>query len=96
MPFKAGRDGGSGRCSTTEKRKASGQLVKEVIFEGERVLGSSSSVATGVIKARLREGWVKSSDHRLGHHLDLLEGPEVPEPGQYLEAAVYEAVHQEF
>ena len=40
VPFKAAGDGGSGRCSTTENRNASGQFVKAVIFEGDRVLGS--------------------------------------------------------
>ena len=72
----------------TENRNVSGQFVKAVIFEGESVLGRSSSVATGAIEARLRRGWVKSPDHRLGDDAGLLERPEMAEPGEHLELPV--------
>jgi hypothetical protein len=93
VPFKAGSDGGSGRCSTTENRNASGQFVKAVIFEGDRVLGRGRSVTGEAIDARLRRGWVKSPDHRVGDNGRLLERSEMPESQENLEVALREALH---
>ena len=77
MPRTAGRDGGSGSRSNTEKRNASGQLVNALIFEGVSVLGSGSGVrggdetsggeaATEAIGSRVRPGCVNTPDHRGG------------------------------
>ena len=44
VPLTAWGDGGSGRCSICEKRKASGQLVKATTFDGLRVRGRSSAI----------------------------------------------------
>ena len=95
MPLRAAGDWGSGRWSMTENRNASGQLVKEVIFEGDSVLGSSSSVRTRAIEPRLRRGWVKGPDDRIGHNAWMLEGPEMSKPGENLHPRGSETVRQQ-
>src|SRR3984957_18957055 len=47
VPLTAWGDGGSGRCSICEKRKASGQLVKATTFDGLNVRGRSSAMPSG-------------------------------------------------
>ena len=44
MPFTAGAEGGSGRRSMAENRKASAQSLKVDTFDGEREEGSSSAM----------------------------------------------------
>jgi hypothetical protein len=70
-------------------------LVKEVIFEGESVLGNSSSVATGAIDARLRRGWVKSPDHRPRDDSWKLERAEMAEARDHVQTPFGQSVHQE-
>ena len=47
VPLTACGDGGSGRRSICEKRKASGQLVKAATFDGLNVRGRSSAMLSG-------------------------------------------------
>jgi len=79
---------------TNEKRNASGQLVKAVIFEGDRVLGTARSVTGEVIEARLRRGWLKGPDHRVGDDSRLLERPKMPSSGRTSRLAFARFPHQ--
>ena len=51
VPLTAWGEGGSGRRSICENRKASGQLVKATTFDGLSVRGRSSAIT-----ARIRRG----------------------------------------
>jgi len=53
-----------------------------VIFEGDSVPGSGSSVTGETIVSRLRRGWIKVSDHRVGDSRGRPERPEMPESGR--------------
>ena len=56
VPLTAWGDGGSGRCSIWEKRKASGQLVKAATFDGLRVRGRSSAMRVRIRRGGRRAG----------------------------------------
>src|SRR5439155_20062308 len=44
VPFAADGEGGSGRWSMAENRKASAQSLKDATFEGEREVGSGNGI----------------------------------------------------
>ena len=51
MPFTAWGDGGSGRCSMIENRKANGQSVNAETLDGESERGTDSGTPLGYGRA---------------------------------------------
>ena len=72
VPLTEWGDGGSGRRSIWENRKASGQLVKAVTFDGVKVRGGSSATAV-----RIRRGCAATA-----HPRQQVEREAVPDRAQ--------------
>ncbi len=56
MPFIAGAEGASGRCSIAESLKASGHDLKEETLDGESVAGSCNDI-TSRLPRRCNARW---------------------------------------